>query len=57
LVHPQCSFLTFINYGSIVSYQGGISNEEMGGCDPVPMEMEGTSPHSGEQEVQDNESM
>lgn len=55
LVHPQRSFSISINKGSNVSHQGGVSDEEMGVRDPVPMEMEGNSSTSGEQDVQDNE--
>jgi hypothetical protein len=40
-----------------VSHQGGVSNEEMGVRDPVPMEMEGNSSTNGEHDVQDNESV
>lgn len=57
LVHPQRSFSASINQGSNVSHQGGISDEEMGVHDPIPMEMQGNSPLNEEQEVQDNESV
>jgi hypothetical protein len=57
LVLPQCSNSTSINQGATVSHHGGNSNNDLGGCDTTPMEVEEGSLLPGrEQDVQDNES-